>query len=69
MTNAESLTAEGPIEFGDVHFLITRLLSILLSLSTCKQGIEAGSLTDPAGYTIAVPPEWQRTITSKRTIS
>ncbi len=59
MTNAESRTAEGPIEAGNVHFLITILLSILLSLPACKQGTEAGTLTDPAGYTIAIPPEWQ----------
>ena len=31
----------------------------LLSLSACRQGNEAGTLSDPAGYTIAIPPEWQ----------
>lgn len=61
MTNAESLKAEGPIEAGNVHFLITMLLSMMLPLPACKQATEAGTLTDPAGYTIAIPPGWQAT--------
>ena len=43
--------------------MTTRLVLLytvpLLSLSACRQGSEAGTLTDPDGYTVTIPSGWE----------